>query len=56
MLSLNRGEWSELYGVLFLLVKPKLNIVDSNLKNIDSTIGLFVLKEVISKSKIKLRF
>lgn len=56
MVSLNRGEWSELYGVLFLLVKPKLKIVDSNLKNIDSTVDLFVLKEVISKSKIKLRF
>jgi len=56
MISLNRGEWSELYGVLFLLVKPKLNIVDSNLNTIDETQGLFLLKEVISKSKVTLNY
>ncbi len=56
MISLNRGEWSELYSVLFLLVKPKLNIVNSNLEPIEEAKNLFVLKEIISKSKISLNY
>src|SRR5690554_1500058 len=56
MISLNRGEWSELYGVLFLLVKPNLNIVDSELKTIEEAKNLFVLKKIISKSKVTLSY
>lgn len=56
MISLNRGEWSELYGILFLLVRPIVDIVDSDLNTIDSTEGLFVIKEIISSSKVSLRY
>ncbi len=42
MNSLNRGEWSELYAVLFLLLEPKLKIVDEKLNNISNDI--FVLE------------
>ena len=56
MISHNRGEWSELYGVLFLLVNPKLNIVNAKLETIDSALGLFILDEVISKSSVSLRY
>lgn len=49
MLSQNRGEWSELYGILLLLVRPKLKLVDSNLQFI--TEEIFTLKEIIIESK-----
>lgn len=45
MNSLNRGEWSELYAVLFLILEPKLKIVDEELNDITSDI--FELKQVI---------
>lgn len=45
MLSLNRGEWSELYAILFLLFEPKLNIVDETLSTISDDI--FELENVI---------
>ena len=54
MNSFNRGEWSELYGVLFLLVKPNVNIADAQLKSINDTI--YVLKKIILDSKIKLEY
>ena len=38
MNSFNRGEWSELYGILFLLIKPKLKIANSQLEIINDTI------------------
>lgn len=54
MNSFNRGEWSELYGVLFLLVKPNLNVVNSHLETINDTI--YVLRKVILDSRIKLEY
>ena len=45
MVSLNRGEWSELYAVLFLLLEPKLNIVDETLNDI--TDRIFELEKII---------
>lgn len=54
MNSFNRGEWSELYGVLFLLVKPNINVVNSHLETINDTI--YVLRKVILDSKIKLEY
>ena len=45
MISLNRGEWSELYAVLFLLLEPKLNIVDETLNDI--TDSIFKLEQII---------
>lgn len=56
MISLNRGEWSELYGVLFLLVKPNLAIVNSELKPIEEAKNLFLLKKIISNSKVSLSY
>ena len=56
MTSLNRGEWSELYSILFLLVKPRLKLVDANLKEIEEAKDLFVLKEIISRSTVTLRY
>ena len=43
-LSGNKGEWSEIYGVLLLLVRPTLNIVDSKLQIIDD--ALYKVKAV----------
>ena len=43
MITLNRGEWSELYCVLFLLIKPKIEIVDENMNKITSE--LFEIKK-----------
>ncbi|MDR0832154.1 MAG: HpaII family restriction endonuclease, partial [Bacillales bacterium] len=54
MLSFNRGEWSELYGILFLLIKPKLKIVNENLHPIKT--DLFLVKEIILDSKLKLSY
>ncbi len=54
MNSFNRGEWSEFYGVLFLLVKPNVQLVDSALKNINQLI--YIVKKVILDSKIKLEY
>lgn len=54
MISFNRGEWSEIYGVLFLLVKPKLKIVDSNLNEVNDTI--FFLKKIFLDLAIKLEY
>ena len=37
-MGFNRGEWSETYGVLLLLVRPTLSIVNSNLQIIDDAL------------------
>jgi len=37
MAGFNKGEWSELYALLYLLLNPNLAIVDENLKIIDSS-------------------
>ena len=55
MTSFNRGEWSELYGVLFLLVKPKLKIVDSNFNTIEAD-DIFTIEKIILESTIKLEY
>lgn len=54
MNSYNRGEWSEFYGVLFLLVKPNLNIVNSKMETIDNC--LFEVKRITLDSKISLQY
>lgn len=55
MISLNRGEWSELYGILFLIVRPNLDLVDHNLKQI-SNADIFELKKIILESDIDLEY
>ena len=37
-MGLNKGEWSELYAILYLLENRKLKIVDSDLNIIDKCI------------------
>jgi DNA (cytosine-5)-methyltransferase 1 len=54
MISLNRGEWSELYSVLFLIVKPELVISDNNLEII--SYDIFKLESIIIESKIPLKY
>lgn len=54
MFSFNRGEWSELYGILFLLVHPKLELVDSNLDVINQEI--FEIKKIILNSNVLLEY
>ena len=54
MITLNRGEWSELYCVLFLLIKPKLEIVDENMKKITSE--LFEIKKIIAETNFPLEY
>lgn len=54
MLSLNRGEWSELYCVLFLLVKPNLSVVDENLNEITS--DLYEIKKIIAETNFPLEY
>lgn len=54
MNSFNRGEWSEFYGVLFLLIKPRVQLVDGSLKPVDKFI--YLIKEIILDSKLKLKY
>ena len=54
MSSFNRGEWSEVYVVLFLLVKPKLNIVDEHFNTIDD--ALYIVKDVCVGTDFKLDY
>ena len=54
MSSFNRGEWSEFYGVLFLLVRPEMVVVDSNLNPINQLVH--IVKEVILDSKYELKY
>lgn len=60
MLKLNKGEWSEIYTILCLLEKSNLNIANSDLKIINSTIfkinKLFTQGErVLTYKKIKMK-
>lgn len=45
----NRGEWSELYTIFYLLLNEKLKIVNSNLEL--KTENIFKVKEILSKNK-----
>ena len=54
MITLNRGEWSELYCILFLLIKPKLEIVDENMNKITSE--LFEIKKIIAETNFPLEY
>ena len=54
MITLNRGEWSELYCVLFLLIKPKLEIVNENMNRITSE--LFEIKRIIAETNFPLEY
>lgn len=53
-ITANRGEWSEAYGILLLLVKPDFNIVNSELEIIDNE--LYRLKEIIVNQKVKMKY
>ena len=55
-MRLNRGEWSELYGVLYLLLNPDLDVVDLNLKSIDESKEIYRLKKIMTKSKVDLEY
>lgn len=48
-MAFNRGEWSELYAIFYLLSNKKLKIVDSNMKMI--TDDLFIVESVIAEKK-----
>ena len=47
----NKGEWSELYTILYLLANNKLNIVDNELQFLSNNI--FHVKSIISETKDK---
>lgn len=54
-MAFNRGEWSELYAIFYLLSNKKLKIVDSNMKMI--TDDLFIVESVIAeKNKGNIEF
>ena len=44
MSSFNRGEWSELYAIIYLLLSPKISIANANLDKI--TNDLYNLKKL----------
>ncbi|MBN2824571.1 MAG: HpaII family restriction endonuclease [Campylobacterales bacterium] len=48
-MGFNKGEWSELYTFLYLLLNPNLAIVDEHLKVVDNS--LFQVVEIVSKDK-----
>ena len=54
MNSFNRGEWSEFYGLLYLLANPELRLVDSDLNDLNKSI--FIIKTIILDSKLKLEY
>jgi hypothetical protein len=49
MIGFNKGEWSELYTLLYLLLNPNLVIVDDNLKVLDNSV--FQVIEIILRDK-----
>ena len=51
MLSLNRGEWSEIYVLLYLSDNPNLKIVNSHLNAIEESI--FVVDEIVYPYRTK---
>lgn len=48
-MKFNKGEWSELYAIFYLLCNRKLHIVDSNLKAISNNI--FLVESIFSSKK-----
>ncbi|MGP1494520.1 MAG: HpaII family restriction endonuclease [Streptobacillus sp.] len=48
-MGFNKGEWSELYAIFYLLANRKLNLVDCKLNLIDNNI--FFVESIISKKK-----
>ncbi len=48
-MGFNKGEWSELYGFLYLLENPNLNIVDDDLTVINN--DMFKILELILKDR-----
>ena len=49
--TFNRGEWSELYVILYLLTNPNLIIVDSKMNFI--TDELYTVEKIIFESSEK---
>ena len=47
----NKGEWSEIYALLYLLINNKLNIVDENLTVLNK--NLFEVKKIFITQKKK---
>ena len=54
MFSFNRGEWSELYATLFLLLEPKLLIVDDDLNELTNEI--FELQQILISANNDLKY
>ena len=54
MLSFNRGEWSELYATLFLLLESKLIIVDDKLNEL--TDEIFELKQILLSENSNVKY
>lgn len=54
MSGLNKGEWNELYTLLYLLEKSNINIVDSDLQIIDSTI--FKINKLMTQGETSLTY
>lgn len=54
MQTFNKGEWSEIYTILYLLANPNLNIVDSNMNLL--TTELYNIKKIIFNSSEKLEY
>lgn len=49
-MKLNKGEWSELYTILYLILNPNLKIVNQNLEILDENI--FEIKKIITNNDI----
>ena len=47
-MKLNKGEWSELYTILYLILNPNLKIVNQNLEILDENI--FEIKKIITNN------
>lgn len=54
MAGLNKGEWNELYTLLYLLENSNINIVDSDLQIIDSTI--FKINKLMTQGETSLTY
>lgn len=50
----NKGEWSEIYTILYLLANPRVKIVDSNLNIINDK--TFEVQEITLKSKSNISY
>lgn len=49
-MKLNKGEWSELYTILYLILNPNLKIVNQDLEILDENI--FEIKKIITNNDI----